>query len=203
MPEPASLARFERLTMPFFPDVTRFARSLARDSAQADDLVQETYLRALRGWSTFREGSDPRRWLFTVCHNAFVRMVQRERRYVASLDCDAEMESLHTAVAHGDAERSGVADLVERMELSEAIARALTAIPPNFRSVVALVDVNGLSYEEAALVLDVPIGTVRSRLFRGRRLLQDMLLVFARDAGFESARRFVPPAPVQLDGICA
>ena len=203
MPEPASLARFERLTMPFFSDVARFARSLARDSAQADDLVQETYLRALRGWSTFREGSDPRRWLFTVCHNAFVRMVQRERRYVASLDCDAEMESLHTAVAHGDAERSWVADLVERMELSEAIARALTTIPPNFRSVVALVDVNGLSYEEAALVLDVPIGTVRSRLFRGRRLLQDMLLVFARDAGFESARRFVPPAPVQLDGICA
>jgi RNA polymerase sigma-70 factor (ECF subfamily) len=179
---------FERLTMPHLADVARFARSLARDDARADDLVQETYLQALRGWHTFEQAADARRWLFTVCHHTFLRTMRREGRYVDAPADDPELESLATATAHWHAQQSGVAQIAERMDLGPAIDRALASLPAHYRGVVVLVDVEGQSYEEAALVLDLAVGTVRSRLFRGRRLLQDMLFVYARDAGFETAR---------------
>ena len=179
---------FEQLMMPHLGDIARFARSLTRDPTRADDLVQETYLHALRGWHTFREGADAKRWLLAICHHSFLRAVQREALYVEAPDDDPELESLATATAHWHAQQSGVAKLAEQIDLKPALEHALSAIPPNFRGVVVLVDVEGQSYEEAALVLGVAVGTVRSRLFRGRRLLQDLLFEYARDAGFETAR---------------
>lgn len=175
---------FERLTLPFLGDLSRFARSLTRDASRADDLVQETYLLALRGWHTFRTDADPKRWLFTICHHAFLRSARRDAIYVEAPDDDPELESLATAQAHGAAQRAGVVDVLERMDLGPAIERALASLPAHFRGCVVLVDVEGQSYEEAAAVLGIPVGTVRSRLFRARRLLQDLLLEFARDAGF-------------------
>jgi RNA polymerase sigma-70 factor (ECF subfamily) len=186
---------FERLALPFLGDVARFARSLTRDPTRADDLVQETYLQALRGWHTFHEGADPRRWLFTVCRHTFLRAERRETRYVEAPDDDPELESLATAVAHAAAERSGAADAVERLDLGTAISGALAALPPHYRLAVVLVDVEGQPYEEAAAVLGVAVGTVRSRLFRGRRLLQDVLYVHARDAGFAGGRTPAPAVP--------
>jgi RNA polymerase sigma-70 factor (ECF subfamily) len=185
---------FERLTLPFLGDVARFARSLTRDPTRADDLVQETYLQALRGWHTFHAGADPRRWLFTVCRHTFLRGERREARYVEAPDDDPELESLATAVAHAAAERSGAAEAVERLDLGPAISGALAALPPHYRVAVVLVDVEGQPYEVAAEVLGVAVGTVRSRLFRGRRLLQDVLYVHARDAGFAGVRRPAPPS---------
>jgi RNA polymerase sigma-70 factor (ECF subfamily) len=182
---------FERLTLPFLGDVARFARSLTRDPARADDLLQETYLQALRGWHTFRRDADPRRWLFGVCRHAFLRTERREARYVEAPEDDPELESFATAVAHALAERSGEVAALERVDLGAAISAALAALPPHYRVAVVLVDVEGQAYEEAAEVLGVPVGTVRSRLFRGRRLLQDLLYAHARDAGFANAK---PPA---------
>ena len=175
---------FERLTLLYLPDVARFARSLTRDPASADDLVQETYLQALRGWHTFAAGADAKRWLLTVCHHAFLRITQREARYVDAPEGDPELESLATATAHWRAQQSGAAEAAERLDLGPAIAHALAALPAHYRSAVVLVDVEGQRYEEAALVLGVVVGTVRSRLFRGRRLLQDLLFAYAHDAGF-------------------
>src|SRR3954466_9112269 len=94
---------FERLTLPYLGDVAHFARSLTRDAARADDLVQETYLQALRGWHTFHAGADARRWLCAVCHHSFLRTLRREARYVAADDDDPELESLATAAAHWQA----------------------------------------------------------------------------------------------------
>lgn len=188
-----SAEAFERLTMPYLGDVARFARSLTRDAARADDLVQETYLQALRGWHTFHAGADPKRWLFTVCHHAFLRTARREARYVDAPADDPELESYATAAAHAHAQRAGVAAVAERMDLGPAIDRALATLPAHYRAAVVLVDVEGQSYEEAALVLEVAVGTVRSRLFRGRRLLQDLLFEYARDAGFAAARPPVAP----------
>jgi RNA polymerase sigma-70 factor (ECF subfamily) len=178
---------FERLTLPCLGDVARFARSLTRDRASADDLVQETYLQALRGWHTFQSGADPRRWLFAICHHAFLRTTRRDARYVDAPENDPELESFAAAVAHSEAQRSGVVDALDRMDLGPAIDRALDTLPPHFRGVVVLVDVEGQSYEEAAAVLGVAVGTVRSRLFRGRRLLQDLLFEHARDAGLRTS----------------
>jgi RNA polymerase sigma-70 factor (ECF subfamily) len=174
---------FERLMLPVLNDVVRYARSLTRDAARTDDLVQETYLQALRGWHTFRIGADPKRWLLTICHHAFLRDVREKSRLVDAPDDDPELESLATAQAHYQAERDGVLQSLDRIDLGPAIDRAVGELPPHYRSVIVLVDVEGRSYEEAAAILDVAIGTIRSRLFRARRLLQDRLFEFARDAG--------------------
>ncbi|HKW48809.1 MAG TPA: sigma-70 family RNA polymerase sigma factor [Gemmatimonadaceae bacterium] len=177
---------FEALMMPLLGDVARFARSLARDPVRADDLVQETYFQALRGWHTFHSGSDPKRWLLAVCHNAYMRMLRRESRYVEAPEHDPELSSLATARAHYEAERSGIVGILDRMDLKAALDDALHTLPPSSLAVITLIDVDARSYEEAAAILAVPIGTVRSRLFRARRVLQDQLFEYARDAGIRT-----------------
>ena len=175
--------RFEREALPWMDDVYRFARSMTRDEADADDLVQETYLRAYRAWHTFEPGSDARRWLFTICRNVFLRTREREARRVDTGGDDAVLETM-AAVREASPFATQNADAIfSRIDLVPAIRNALGKLPDAFRMAVVLVDVEGQSYDEAATVLGVPIGTVRSRLFRGRRLLQQELLTYAKDAG--------------------
>ncbi len=172
---------FRTETLRWLPDVSRFALSLTRDEADADDLVQETYLKAYDGWETFRAGTASRPWLLTICRNTFLRRRRREERQVT---CDdPELEALAAAAVHASAQAAGYGDLFNNFDLSDAIARAIADLPAAFRDVVLLVDVNDQSYETAAAALGVPIGTVRSRLFRARRLLQEALIGHARDAG--------------------
>ncbi len=163
------------------PEVTRFALSLARDEPDAEDLVQETYLKAYEAWGTYQPGTECRGWLFTICRHTFYRRRRREERQVP---CDdAELEALAAVGVHAAAEQAGLADMFTRFDLSDAIHHAIAELPEAFRDVVMLVDVADQSYATAAEVLGLPTGTVRSRLFRARRLLQEALLVHARDAG--------------------
>ena len=180
-------AQFAAEALPWLDDVYRFALSLTRDAADADDVVQEAYLRAYRSWHTFQPGSDARRWLFTITRNVFLRARERDRRQVDLEDGDAE--SLSTFAAHTQMVRDGTDQILSRIDLGPAIRRALADLDEPFKSAVVLVDLEDQSYEAAAEILGVPIGTVRSRLFRGRRILQDKLLTYARDAGFETAQR--------------
>ena len=177
--------RFEREALPWLDDVYRFALSLTRDAADADDLVQETFLRAYRSWHTFQPGSDARRWLFTICRNAFLRSRERERHTVPLEESEAESLAGHRM--QRELLQAGVGDVITRIDLAPALARALDELAEPYRSAVMLVDVEDQSYDAAAEVLGVPIGTVRSRLFRGRRLLQRSLLEYARDAGLVPA----------------
>lgn len=186
----ADRATFDREVLAWMEDVYRFAMSLTRDATQAEDLVQETYLRAFRSWQTFQPGSDARRWLFTICRNAFLRSLERERNNV-SLD-DGDPDAMASIVHHAGMVTDGTDALLARVDLAPALTEAIRSLNEPFRSAVVLVDVEGQSYEEAAAVLEVPIGTVRSRLFRGRRQLQEMLAAYARDAGFPTAQA---PAP--------
>lgn len=179
--------RFEREALPWMDDVYRFARSLTRNEADAQDVLQETYLRAYRSWDTFVPGSDARRWLFTICRNVFLRSRERERRHVEVEDGD--VEALAGVVSHADAARDGADAILARADLGPALSREVDALQEPFRSAVVLVDVEDQSYEAASEILGVPIGTVRSRLFRGRRILQDRLFEYARDAGFAAARK--------------
>ena len=180
-------AAFERDVLRCLPDVARFARALTHDPADADDLVQETFLQAYRGYHTFRRGHDARRWLFTICRHVHTRQRTRDARLVESEDgSDAEFETLLTVRGHAAARRAGEDTLFERLDLGPAIDSALADLPEPFRLAVVLVDMEGQSYEEAAAVQGVPVGTIRSRLFRARRLLQERLLDFARDAGYAS-----------------
>jgi RNA polymerase sigma-70 factor (ECF subfamily) len=184
-PAPTPLPDFRETALPFMPDVYRFARSLTRDSADADDVLQETFLRALRSWHTFIPGSDCRRWLFTICRNVYLRSRERSERQVA-LD-DGDDEAIAAVQAHAGWVRDGTDALLSRLDLGPAIAAALDELSEPFRSAVVLVDLEDHSYEEAAAILDVPVGTVRSRLFRARRILQERLARYAVDAGFTSS----------------
>ncbi len=172
---------FEREALPWFDDVYRFALSLTRNEADAEDTVQETYLRAYRSWHTFQKGSDARRWLFTICRNAFLRVRERARHQVELEDGDVEAVASQVEESRGN--RPLDDQLLARLDLGPALTRAMSELAEPFRSVVTLVDVEDQSYESASEVLGVPIGTVRSRLFRGRRLLQQSLAEYARDAG--------------------
>ncbi len=180
-------ARFEAEALPYLDDVYRFALSLTRDASDADDVVQETFLRAYRSWHTFQPGSDARRWLFTITRNVFLRTRERERRHVEVEDGD--LESLSTFAAHTDMVRDCSDQILSRIDLGPALRRALDELDEPFKSAVMLVDLEDQSYEAASQILGVPIGTVRSRLFRGRRILPEKLHTYARDAGFETAKR--------------
>jgi RNA polymerase sigma-70 factor (ECF subfamily) len=179
--------RFEAEALPYIDDVYRFALSLTRDAADADDVVQETFLRAYRSWHTFQPGSDARRWLFTITRNVFLRSKERERRHVELEDGD--LEALSSFAATTDQARDGSDQILSRIDLAPALRRALDELDEPFKSAVVLVDLEYQSYEAASEILGVPIGTVRSRLFRGRRILQDKLITYARDAGFTTAQR--------------
>lgn len=173
--------RFAKEALPFMDDVYRFAVSLTRDPADAQDIVQETFLRAYRSWHTFEPDSDCRRWLFTICRNAFLRS-RESRRFEVEVD-DAEAEALAAARQHQSMIEDGTDRLLSTVDLGPALDRAVSDLEEPFRSTVLLVDVEDQSYEAAAEILGVPIGTVRSRLFRARRQLQGQLRRYALDAG--------------------
>jgi RNA polymerase sigma-70 factor (ECF subfamily) len=178
-------AAFERDALPWLDDVYRFALSLTRDEADADDVVQETFLRAYRSWHTFIPGTDCRRWLFTICRNVFLRSRERQRPTV-DLE-DGEQDAVAAGSVYAAARERGYDDIYARLDLAPALRDAIDELAEPFRSAVILVDVEDLTYESAAEVMGVPIGTVRSRLFRGRRLLQEKLLTVAEDLGFTPA----------------
>jgi RNA polymerase sigma-70 factor (ECF subfamily) len=173
--------RFARDALPFMDDVYRFALSLTRDPADAQDIVQETYLRAYRSWHTFQPDSDCRRWLFTICRNAFLRS-RESRRHEVEVD-DGDAEAISAARQHQAMLEDGTDRLLAAVDLGPALDRAVSGLDEPFRSTILLVDVEDQSYEAAAEILGVPIGTVRSRLFRARRQLQGQLRRFALDAG--------------------
>ncbi len=183
--DPARDHAFERDALPWLDDVYRFAMSLTRDDADADDVVQETYLRAYRSWHTFIPGTDCRRWLFTICRNVFLRSRERQRPTV-DLE-DGEQDAVAAGAVYAAARERGYDELYATLDLAPALRDALDELAEPFRSAVILVDVEDMTYETAAQVMGVPIGTVRSRLFRGRRLLQEKLLTVAEDLGFVTA----------------
>ncbi|HKS89797.1 MAG TPA: sigma-70 family RNA polymerase sigma factor [Stellaceae bacterium] len=145
------------------PRLRRYARALARDVAAADDLVQDCLARALGKLHLWQEGTDLRAWLFTILHNQYVNLVRRSVREGAAVGL-SETEPLLTRGPHQ-------ARSLELRDLERAIAK----LPEEQRSVILLVGLEGMRYEEVAEVLDVPVGTVRSRLSRGREALRRLM----------------------------
>jgi RNA polymerase sigma-70 factor (ECF subfamily) len=188
---------FEEMALPYLEAVAAFALSLTRSAADADDLVQETFLRAYKGWHTFTPGTECRRWLFTICRNTFIRLTSRRKVELEVLEGDTD--AMPAVLGHVDALRYGVGELFDHIEVRPAIRAAVDALPEPHHSIIVLVDLEGLGYEEAAAVLKIPVGTVRSRLYRARRHVQEALIAHARDMGLatehvsEVDRAQVPP----------
>ncbi len=185
---------FEQELLASIEAVHRFALRLARDASAAEDLVQETYLRALAHREQYTPGTNCRAWLFTICRNVFVKGAMRDQREVA-VD-DTELEAMGAAAVHGAIAASDPTGAVfERADLDAAVRKALDKLPEEYRIVVALVDIEDQSYLAVAGILAIPVGTVRSRLFRGRRLLQQDLLAYAMDAGLIPPPQRAEPKP--------
>jgi RNA polymerase sigma-70 factor (ECF subfamily) len=158
---------------------------LARQRDEAEDLFQETYLRAFRFFHQFTPGTNCRAWLLTIMHNVFKNRYPHYQRAHQTLKFDvAAREYEKKRLADGDARHDDPADLLLSQLLDGEITDALKALPEEYRSTLLLVDIEELTYTEAATVLGCPIGTVRSRLSRARRLLRAALATYARDRGY-------------------
>jgi RNA polymerase sigma-70 factor (ECF subfamily) len=174
-------AAFQAETLPHLDAVYRYAYALSRDRSEAEDLTQDTFLQALRHWDQFRPGTNARAWLFTICRNLFLR--QRERRSREEPTEAAVLDGIAAAARAFAAPPDAGRALFDAPELGDVIRRELDKLPAEYREVVELSDLQDQSYADIAQVLGVPLGTVKSRLFRGRRLLQEALVDYARDAG--------------------
>ena len=179
---------FHRLVEHEIPRLRRFARALTRDSSRADDLVQDTLVRGLAKAHLWQPGTDMRAWLFTIMHNQYVNDVRRAQREGATVDVD-QVASTLVATADPTASR----------QLSE-LDHALGHLANGQREVVLLVGLEGMSYNEAAIILRVPIGTIRSRLGRARQTLR---LVMGVDEETKSANKAVRLRPALARGIAA
>lgn len=176
------MPEFQSLVEREIPRLRRYARALTRSTDRADDLVQETLLRAIAKEHLWQPGTDIRAWLFTIMHNHYVNMVRRAIRDEATVDIEQISSSL-----------VAVTDPTSSRQLRE-LERALGCLPSEQREVILLVGLEGLSYEAAAQVLSVPVGTVRSRLSRGREALRRLLDMPQKAEGASPARQ--QPVPL-------
>jgi RNA polymerase sigma-70 factor (ECF subfamily) len=186
-------AEFERTALPFMSALYNTARRLTHGSDDAGDLVQETYLRAYRTFDNFAPGTSCRSWLLTIMYSVFINHYHKSRRQGTTVSID-ELEGRFQQYLESSDDAGEAAATVEvrgapGIRMSPEVEHALRQLPDDFQATVLLVDVEGLSGEEAAAVLNCPVGTVRSRLYRGRRLLFAALLDYATTAGFRKSER--------------
>jgi RNA polymerase sigma-70 factor (ECF subfamily) len=177
---------FEEIALIHLDALYGAACRLTRNARDAEDLVQEALLRAYRFWDTFEKDSNCKAWLLRILTNTFINEYQRKKRSRQVLDAaTAEQEATDGVLVHeaSEAQRTPESALVDR-SVSDDVQRALEALPDDFRVAVVLCDIEGLSYKEIAEVMGTPVGTVMSRLFRGRRLLQASLREFAIQTGY-------------------
>lgn len=163
--------RFEEEALALADQVYSVARHLAGSREEAEDLVQETYARAFRSWRSFQPGTNLRAWLLRILNNLNIDRGRRQQRAPQTQALEANDYFLYDKLAHDD---GGVTDedrVVERLSQDDIVS-ALSAVPHDFRDVIVLVDIGDFSYQDTAQILNIPIGTVMSRLHRGRRILK-------------------------------
>jgi RNA polymerase sigma-70 factor (ECF subfamily) len=182
--EQAALSeRFEREALPLLPGLYSAAHRLTRNSADAEDLVQETFLRAYRGFHQFQEGTNLKAWLYRILTNTFINSYRKRQREPQTISDDGiEDWYLYSRMASEGLEPSAEASVIDSLP-DEEVQEALSSLPEQFRIAVLLADVEGFSYKEIADIMDVPIGTVMSRLHRGRKALEKRLWDVVRERG--------------------
>jgi RNA polymerase sigma-70 factor (ECF subfamily) len=167
------------------------ALRLTRNRGDAEDLVQETYLKAYRHFDQFEAGTNCKAWLFRIQTNTFINRYRRRLKERRSVECEGEAQAVEHNTVNPDAKQLTLdpAGAVADRSLSDEVLDALEQVPLEFRNVVMLADVHGLQYKDIAELLDCPMGTVMSRLFRGRRLLRESLREYAAESGVAALPR--------------
>jgi len=185
MAEPTTAGRqFDAEALPHLDALYRVALRLTGDPTQAEDLVQDTMLKAYRSWRQYRPGTNAKGWLLTILRNTFINDYRRRKLEPVATDLETvEPHALYRNVEEVDPEGAFFSQIVD-----EKVLEAVDALPPEFHEVLVVSDMEGMSYAEIAEALHIPVGTVKSRLFRGRRLLQTALYQYAVETGIIPAR---------------
>jgi RNA polymerase sigma-70 factor (ECF subfamily) len=188
----ADQSTFSEQAMEYMQPLYSAALRMTRNPSDAEDLVQETYLRAYRGFGSFKEGTNLKAWLYRILTNTFINQYRAAKRRPEQVDLD-DVEDMYLYRKLGGLEaaqagRGPEAEVLDRIPETQ-VKEALEALPEQFRLAVLLADVEGFAYKEIAEILDIPIGTVMSRLHRGRKLLQKRLWEFAVENGLATGAR--------------
>jgi RNA polymerase sigma-70 factor (ECF subfamily) len=175
---------FEEEIIPHLDAMYNFALRLTSDPSDAEDLVQDTIVKAFRFFDSYEKGTNAKAWLFRILKNSYINNYRKKSKKPSQVDYD-EVSTFYETIR---AERTDTSDLEDRMFrelIDDDISNALDELPEDFRTVVLLCDIEGFTYEEISNMLDVPIGTIRSRLHRGRNLLKSQLMEYAKQRGYQ------------------
>lgn len=179
---------FEEQAIPFMDQLYAAAMRMTRNPADAADLVQETFVKAFASWSSFTQGTNLKAWLYRILTNTYINIYRKKQRepFQGALDDleDWQMGGAESTTATHS--RSAEAEAIDRMPAS-VVKDALQEVPEDFRLAVYLADVEGFAYQEIADIMKTPIGTVMSRLHRGRRMLRELLADYAAERGIAAA----------------
>jgi len=173
---------FEREALPHTNLLYNYALRMTNNPADADDLVQETYLKAYRFWDSYEQGTNIRAWLFRILKNSYINRYRKEVREPDTVEYD-DVKSLYVLRSEDASDQNDFQESVFGNLLDDEITSAIASLPHEFRTVVILCDIECLTYEEVSAFMECPLGTVRSRLHRGRRLLRALLADYARQRG--------------------
>jgi RNA polymerase sigma-70 factor (ECF subfamily) len=174
---------FEREALPHRDFLYNYALRMTNNVANAQDLAQETYLKAYRFWEQYEKGTNIRAWLFRIMKNSYINRYRKEAKEPDTVDYDEVKEFYNTIRAEGS-DPNDLQEAVFGNLLDDDVTNAVASLPEDFRTVVILCDIEGLTYEEIAEFVDIPLGTVRSRLHRGRKILRDKLFQYAKKRGY-------------------
>jgi RNA polymerase sigma-70 factor (ECF subfamily) len=175
---------FDAEAMPHMNILHGYALKITGNQLDADDLVQETFLRAFRFFDKFEKGTNCKAWLFRVMKNLFINKYRKNQREPGKVDYD-EIENYFDTIRSDKLDSSDLQEKVFSNLLDDDVTKALNSLQDDFKTVVILCDLEGLSYEEIAEFIQCPIGTVRSRLHRGRKMLQQKLYNYAKEKGYD------------------
>ncbi|MBX9471237.1 sigma-70 family RNA polymerase sigma factor [Microcella sp.] len=179
---------FQEQALPFMDQLYGAAMRMTRNPADASDLVQETFVKAFAAFAQFEQGTNLKAWLYRILTNTFINVYRKKQRdpYQGTIDEMEDWQLGGAESATSSSSRSAEAEAIDRMPAS-AVKDALQAIPEDFRLAVYFADVEGFAYQEIADIMKTPVGTVMSRLHRGRRLLRELLADYARERGMTAA----------------